>query len=163
MERTPVRPTGTLLGPGGRAPEGLRPVALVLALVAVGANTVLMLADRAPGLLSRVGRRLDATAPRTAARVASEARDHGSDTLVHILVWAVPALLLTLAAWSWGSALLANAGLFAYSLVVELAQPLLSVTRELQPADMAANLAGVTLGVATAAGLVVGRRLFRPR
>lgn len=161
--RVALRPSGSPLGPGGRPWSRLRTLSTTLAALVIASNTVLMLADRAPKVLRGAAKRLDTNAPRAAARVASEARAHSSDTLVHVTVWALAATLVGLAAWSWGSALLAGAGTLGYSLLVEAAQPLLSTSRQVQSQDVLANLAGVALGLAATAAFTGAWHLIRAR
>ena len=157
-----ARPTP--LGPGGRPLRGLRiPVAL-LGLANVAANGVIMLSDRAPGLLRRLSTSVDAGVVRAAtaagaARAAADARIPQSDVHVHLAVWASAALLVGLAAWSWPSLLVGAGAVFALSAGMEAAQGLYSSTRSVQLADLVANAVGVAAGAGAAALVAVLWRL----
>lgn len=154
------------LGPGGRPLRGLRVVPALLLPAAIAVNGVVMLSDRAPGLLRRLSSRIDAGVARAAAagapQAVSDARVPQSDFPVHVLVWAAAALLVGLAAWSWLSLLLGAAGVFTVSVAVEVAQGLLSATRTVQSADVAANALGVAAGAVAVAAFALFWRLGHP-
>jgi hypothetical protein len=149
------------LGPGGRPFRGWRVVPLLLSLGALGANAAILLSDRAPGLLGRLARRIDARVDQAANAAGIDISGPSvpvprSDFDVHVAIWAVAALLVGLAMWSWLSLLLGNGLLFAGSVVLELAQAGYSRTRTVEMADLGGNAVGVaagTLGVATFAVL----------
>lgn len=142
------------LGPGGRPFRGWRVLPALLSLGALGVNALILLSDRAPGLFYRLSLRIDAgvhvaagaaglDVPGTTVRVPK------SDFGVHVLIWAVAALLLGLAAWSWLSLFMAAATAFASSVALELAQGSYS-RRSVQLSDVVGN----GLGVLIATGLV---------
>ncbi len=123
-------------------------VPLLLLLGSLAANAAILLSDRAPGLLRRVSDRIDAGGSR-AADVASRAHiSTESDFAVHVLIWGLAAVLVGLAAWSWGSMLLGGALVFASSVVLEAAQRTLTTTRTVQADDVVGNALGVILGLA---------------
>ncbi len=146
--RPAVRPRPTPLGPGGRPFRGWRVIPTLLILGALAANAAILLSDRAPGLLSRVSNRIDAGRGARAADVARAHISADSDFAVHVMIWAVGAVLVGLAAWSWLSMLLGGAALFASSVALEAAQHFFTTTRIVQAADVAGNALGVAAGLA---------------
>ncbi len=104
-----------------------------------------MLSDRAPGALQRLSRRLDAS-ERVDVRALGEATPP-SDTLVHVIAWAVVMVLVGLATWSWRSLVAGGVGVAVLSVLVEVAQGPLTATRNTELSDIAANLAGITAGL----------------
>lgn len=157
-----ARPTP--FGPGGRPLRGLRVPVALLALVNVTANGLIMLSDRAPGLLRRLSTTLDSGVARAAdaagaARAAADARIPQSDFPVHVAVWATAALLVGLAAWSWPSVVGGAGVVLGLSAGMEAAQGLYSSTRSVQSADLVANAVGVAAGAGAAALLAVLWRL----
>lgn len=157
------------LGPGGRPFRGWRVVPLLLSMGAFAANALILLSDRAPGLFRRLSARIDAGVSRAADAAGVDAPGAGvrvpqSDFDVHVLIWAVAALLVGLAAWSWASLLLAGAGAFTASVVLELAQGRYSRSRSVQFDDVVANGAGVLVGTcAVAAFALVWHAVFSTR
>jgi len=129
----------------------------MLGLLMVVFNAALMLSDRAPGLFGdsvrRLSERIDAGG--RVGAVAADPRLPESDTLVHVGVWALAAGLVGVAVWSWRRLILGSALVFAGSLVVELSQDRLSDSRSIERTDIAANAAGVTLGLVAVAGCYV--------
>ena len=110
-------------------------VRLFVAIIGVAAllfNALLMLSDRAPDALQRVGgdavrrlfERIDLGG--RGADVLNDPRLPESDTIVHITVWAIAAVFVGWALWSWGfggvlanvESLAALAGVFAAAHVV---------------------------------------------
>ena len=144
------------LGPGGRPFRGWRIVPLLLSLGALAANAVILLSDRAPGLFRRLSARIDAGVSRAAGVTGvevpgGEVRVPRSDFDVHVLIWAVAALLVGLAAWSWASLLLGSATVFGSSVMLELAQRTHSNSRTVQFEDLVANAVGVMAGTCAVA------------
>jgi hypothetical protein len=136
------------------------PLRAFVALVAIGAlifNVLLMLSDRAPTALRRIGgdfvrrlfERIDATD--RAADVLADPRLPESDAVVHVAVWAIAVVLVGLAVWSWIGLAVGAAAVFAGSVVVEAAQGRYSDTRAVEGSDVRANLAGVLVGTAVVA------------
>ena len=75
-----------------------------------------------------------------------------SDFDVHVAIWAVAALLVGLAMWSWLSLFVVSGCLFAGSVALELAQAGYSRSRTVELSDLAGNAVGVLSGgVAVAA------------
>ena len=148
------------LGPGGRPFRGLRVIPLLLSLCAVAANAVILLSDRAPGLLRRISARIDAGVSRAAGATGvdvpgRDVRVSRSDFDMHVLIWAVAALLVGLAAWSWVSLFLASATVFGSSVSLELAQRSYSNSRTVQFDDIVANGVGVVAGTCVVAAFAV--------
>jgi type III secretory pathway component EscT len=133
-------------GAGGRPLGGWRALFSALAVLAVTANAVLMLSDRAPGFLNRASDRLERS-ERVAARVITESRVSDASETVHIVAWAVAMVLVGLAMWSWRSLFTSALALFAFSAVLEPAQELVTRSRSMQLSDVAANALGVSIGL----------------
>ena len=136
--------------------RGWRLVPLLLSLGAFAANAVILLSDRAPGLFRRLSARIDAGVSRAAgvAGVDVPGSDVGvpqSDFDVHVVIWAVAALLVGLAAWSWLSLFLGSTVVFASSVALELAQRRFTNSRTVQFDDLVANAAGVACGTGAVA------------
>lgn len=133
---------------------------LLLSVGALSANAVILLSDRAPGLFRRLSARIDAGVSRAAgaAGVDVPGSDVGvpqSDFDVHVVIWAVAALLVGLAAWSWLTLFLASGAVFASSVVLELAQRSYTNSRTVQFADLVANAVGVVCGTVAVAGFAL--------
>lgn len=157
-----VRERPTALGPGGERLSRPRRFAAAAALVAVVFTSLVMLSDRAPGILQRIAERIDAEVAAVALIGAHSVVDE-SDFQIHIGVWAAITVLVGLASWSWPS-LLGGAGIvFAYSLALEVAQEMLSSTRAAQAADVLGNLIGVAAGLVAVAAGAGANRLRRRR
>ncbi|MGI8983678.1 MAG: hypothetical protein ACR2HM_03960 [Acidimicrobiales bacterium] len=152
-------------GPGGRPFRGLRVVALLFSLAAVAANAVILLSDRAPGLLRRLSVRIDAGVNGAVGAAGVDigggsVRVPRSDFDVHVLIWGAAALVVGLAAWSWFTLLLGSSAVFASSVVIELAQAGYSSTRTVQFIDVVANAVGVIVGTCVVAAFALVWRLF---
>ncbi len=115
-------------------------------------NAVLMLSDRAPGYLKRVG---GATITRLfdridlggrGADVLNDPRLPRSDTIVHIAVWAIATVFVGWALWSWIGLIVGSIVVFGASAVIEKLQGSVSTSREVETSDLTANFAGVALG-----------------
>lgn len=113
-------------------------------------NAALMMSDRAPGVLRRLSDRID-TGGAGASRLASDPRLPEGDSLVHIGVWAVAAILVGFALWSWIGLIAGGAVVFGGSLVVEYSQERFATTRTTQVSDVYANGLGVVTGIAVVA------------
>ena len=153
------------LGPGGRPFRGWRALPLVLSLGAAGANAVILLSDRAPGLFGRISRRVDAGVSRAADAAGvslpgAAQRVGRSDFDVHLALWAVVALLVGLATWSWLTLFLAGGTVFVGSVALELAQETLTNSRTVQRGDILGNAAGVILGTCVVAAFAVVWQAF---
>lgn len=155
------------LGPGGRPFRGWRVVPLLLSLGAGAANAVVLLSDRAPGLLGRIARRIDAGVDRaanvTGIDVPGRVVAPPSDFHIHVAIWAVAALLVGLAMWSWLSLILANSLVLGASVALELAQAGYSRTRAVELSDMAGNAVGVLAGTFAVAVFAVLWRITHRR
>jgi hypothetical protein len=147
------------LGPGGRPFRGWRVVPLLLSVGALAVNALILLSDRAPGVFSRLSSRLDVGVHRAAGAAGVDVpgttvRVPQSDFGVHVAIWAVAALLIGLAAWSWVSLLMASATVFAASVVLELAQGVYS-GRSFEFSDIAGNALGVLIATALVAAFAL--------
>ena len=150
----------TPLGPGGRPFRGWRIVPLLLSLGAGAANAVVLLSDRAPGLLGRIARRIDAGVDRAADVTGIEVPGRDvvvpqSDFDIHVAIWAVAALLVGLAMWSWFTLFLANGLVFAASVFLELAQADYTRSRSIELSDLAGNAVGVAAGTLAVAAFAL--------
>jgi hypothetical protein len=139
-----------MASPVHRPPLPIRAFAALLGVMAVLFNALLMLSDRAPGALRRVGgdfiRRLFERVDASAADVLADPRLPESDAIVHVAVWAVAVVLVGWAVWSWVGLFVGAVAVFAGSLVVEAAQGPWSDTRAVEASDVRANAVGVVLG-----------------
>ncbi len=140
------------LGPGGRPFAGLRPLDALLALGAMLAGGLLLLSDRAPGLLERLSRRIDVDS--RVAQVAADTRSQ-SDFEIHIVLWGLVTVLVGLAMWSNRSLLAAAVTVLVVSGVAERAQGVLTDRRAMQVADLAGNVIGVCAGFGLVSGLSI--------
>lgn len=146
-----------MASPRHRPPLVLRIFVALLGVAAMLFNAMLMLSDRAPGALQRVGggavrrlfERIDLGG--RGAGVLDDPRLPENDAIVHIAVWALAAALVGWAVWSWIGLAIGAVAVFAGSLVIETLQGSLSSTREVESSDVKANLAGVVLGSAVVA------------
>ncbi len=166
MSRSRGRRRQSPLGPGGRPFRGWRIVPVLLAALAFAVNAVVLLSDRAPGLLRRVSRRIDAGVDRAANATGIDvpggsAQVPRSDFDVHVAIWAIAALLVGLAMWSWLSLLVGNGLVFGVSVALELAQAGYTRSRAVQLGDVAANAVGVVAGTLAVAAFAVALRLIR--
>lgn len=141
------------LGPGGRPFRRWRPLAALFAAGALLAATVVLLSDRAPGLLRRLSARIDTGSSR-AAELASQARPQ-SDFEVHVLVWVAVTFFVGLAAWSSRSLLVSVVAVLFLSMAVEVGQRYVTQTRDVQLADMVANAVAVSAGLGLVSGLAL--------
>jgi hypothetical protein len=153
------------LGPGGRPFRGWRVVPLLLSLGAFVINAVILLSDRAPGLFSRLSSRIDAGVHRAAGAAGVDVpggsvRVPQSDFDVHVVIWAVAALLVGLAMWSWASLVVGSAAVLVASAGLELAQQAYSRTRSVQFTDLMGNTVGVVTGTCAVAAFSVAWRLL---
>ncbi len=151
-----------------------------MTLLAVGVAVVaaaVLLSDRAPGVVAdvseQVSTRLDRRAPaagvrarRAVARTGIEERD----TWAHLAIWGSATLFAGLASWSWRSLAVVVALLVAGSTALELLQEELAPSRITEWSDVAANLAGIAIGLAAVIAIAslsgapaLLRRWRRPR
>lgn len=115
-------------------------------LGALGATGLLMLSDRAPGLLQRLSDRIDAPGSRV-GRVTSLVPLSQSDTDVHIVAWGALMVAAGVVVWSWRALPLTAAVVFGLSVSVEIGQELFTDIRSFEVSDIVANAIGVALGV----------------
>jgi hypothetical protein len=147
--------------PQHRPPLVLRIFVALLGVAALLFNAMLMLSDRAPGALQRIGgsavrrlfERIDLGG--RGADVLNDPRLPEDDAIVHIAVWAVAAVLVGWALWSWIGLAVGAIAVFAGSLVIEALQGSLSTTRQVESSDVKANLVGVVLGTTVAAACYI--------
>jgi hypothetical protein len=146
--------TLTPLGPGGRPMARWRPLVAMLALFAVVGLAVVMLSDRAPGLLGevteRVAIRVDDRAPE--ARESLNAALEGTaaeekDVQAHVILWAGVTFLLGLVSWSWRSLAVITVLIAGAATALELLQERLAPTRLTETGDLYANAAGIAVGL----------------
>lgn len=141
-----------------RPPIWARVLVGLVGVAVVAANTALLLSDRAPRALRSmfgdlavdISRRLDSDGRATAAL---DARDVGSDSIVHLGLWATATVVIGLAVWSWGGAAISAVVVGAVSLLVEVAQGRYSTTRNVEMRDAVFNLLGVAVGTVAVVGL----------
>jgi len=153
------------LGPGGRPFRGWPVVPVLLSVISLAVNVVLLLSDRAPGLLSRLSLRIDAGAHRAAGAAGVDVpggsvRVPQSDFDVHVAIWAVAALLVGLAMWSWASLVIGSAAVLTASAGIELSQHFVTRSRNVQLQDLLGNLLGVTTGTCAVAAFALAWKLF---
>lgn len=151
-------PSLSPLGPGGRPFARWRPVAALAAAAALLVAALVLLSDRAPGLLAWLSDRIDAGSSR-AAQVASQVQPRTAFQ-IHLVLWTVVTALVGLAMWSSASVVGAAAVLLVLSLASEWAQDALTQARSMQASDAVANVFGVLagLGVVTAVATLFGWR-----
>jgi hypothetical protein len=143
-----------MASPARKPPLPLRAFVALVAVAALIFNVLLMLSDRAPGALRRIGgdfvRRLfdRIDVGDRADAVLADPRLPQSDAIVHVAVWAIAVALVGIAVWSWIGLLIGAVGVFAASIVVESAQSRYTDTRAVEASDVRANLAGVLVGTA---------------
>jgi hypothetical protein len=146
-----------MASPRARPPLVLRIFVALLGVVALLFNAMLMLSDRAPSALQRIGgsavrrlfERIDLGG--RGADVLNDPRLPESDAIVHVAVWALAAVLVGWALWTWIGLAVGASAVFAGSLVIEALQGSLSTTRQVESSDVKANLAGVVIGTTVAA------------
>jgi hypothetical protein len=153
------------LGPGGRPFRGWRIVPLLLSLGAFAANAVILLSDRAPGLFRRLSSRIDVGVHRAAGAAGvdvsgTSVRVPQSDFNVHVALWAVAALLVGLAMWSWASLVMGSAAVLVTSAGLELAQKAYTQSRTVQFEDLLGNTMGVVIGTGAVAVFTLAWSLF---
>ncbi len=107
-------------------------------------SAVVLLSNRAPGLLAWFSDRIDGGSSRV-AQVASQVQPRTAFQ-IHLLLWAVTTSVVGLAMWSSRSVLGAAIAVLILSLVSERAQEVLTQTRSLQMSDAVANVFGVLAG-----------------
>jgi hypothetical protein len=143
-----------MLSPVHKPPVPLRAFIGLVAIAALIFNVLLMLSDRAPAALRRIGGefisklfdRIDAGD--RASAVLADPRLPQSDAIVHVAVWAIAVSLIGLAVWTWIGLLIGAVGVFAASIVVESAQGRYTDTRAVEASDVRANLTGILVGTA---------------
>ena len=139
-----------MTSPVDRPPVAVRAFAALLGVTALLFNALLMLSDRAPGALRRIGgdfvRRLFERIDADAADLLADPRLPDSDAVVHIAVWAVAVVLVGWAVWTWIGLAVGAVAVFAASILVEAAQGRWSDTRAVEASDVRANAVGVALG-----------------
>jgi hypothetical protein len=150
--------------PRHRPPMAVRGFIGLLALTACAFAAALMISDRAPALLvdifgDAVRQLWDRVDTSQRARFATDAALPEKDFVVHVAVWASITGLVALAIWTWVGLVAAVFGVFALSVVIELAQGRFSSTRSVESMDIVANGVGVVAGAATAAVVFVGWNL----
>ena len=120
--------------------------ALALACVAVVATTTLMWSDWAIGVWGSMVAFAMGVQPEATTTVMT-VRTWG-DADLHVIVWGSTALLVLSALPGTHRRLIAAAALFAWSAVVELAQPWFTAQRSLQWTDLLGNGIGILAALA---------------
>jgi hypothetical protein len=156
-ERRGAPKTATALGPGGRPFTLWRALFSTVAALVLAGNTLLMLSDRAPGILNRLSARLEGS-ERAPARLVTGTPVPESPATVHIAAWALAMVAVGMAMWSWRSLLVGGLALFAFSAVLEPAQELFTDTREMQMGDVASNALGIAAGAVVVMAVWSGLR-----
>ena len=116
----------------------------------------LMISDRAPRELRRlfgadVRRLWDRIDAGERVQFVNEAHLPQADFVIHVMVWAVIVMLVAVAIWTWRGLTISVAGVFACSVIIELAQGRYSDTRSVELDDIVANGAGVAIGTCAVA------------
>lgn len=144
----------TPLGPGGQPFARWRPLTALLALVALVGLGIVMLSDRAPGILGDASERIAVRVDDRLPEARQEVRDavtgtpaEERDVQAHVALWAGAALLLGLSSWSWLSLVVITMLVWGASVGLELVQERLAPTRITEQSDLVANTAGVLIGV----------------
>jgi hypothetical protein len=159
-ERRGAPKAATALGSGGRPFARWRALFSMVAALVLAGNTLLMLSDRAPGLLSRLSARLEGS-ERAPARLVTGTPVPESPATVHIAAWALAMVAVGMAMWSWRSLLISGLTLFAFSALLEPAQELLTDTREMQAGDVASNALGIASGAVVVLAVWTGLQWSR--
>ena len=146
-------------------PAVARGLAGLAGLGVLAANTLILLSDRAPGLLRRLSDRVDRGTLRLAAAQVGPGRDvPEADFVLHVGMWGLATVLLGLAMGATWSRLATAGTVLAYSVGLEVAQGMYTSSRSPQRADVLANGVGVAAGlaVAVALGFLLWLRPARP-
>ncbi|QGG96860.1 hypothetical protein [Actinomarinicola tropica] len=146
--------TGTPFGPGGRPTAGLRPwLAGVVVLGAVLAVPIMLL-DRAPDVFDRITDEIE-------ERWFPDVWWHDikplvpeADVVMHVVLFGGLALLAALLAWSWPVLLAGQAAVFGGAFALELLQPLVTSSRDIEVHDMVSNVSGQALGLLVGLALI---------
>lgn len=152
----------------GRPPLAVRAGFGVLALGGLVFTGLLLLADRAPGLMRQVlGRAAERLWDRIDAAGAPSLGEHARarpDFVVHVIVWGTVTALVALTIWTVRGVALAAVAAFSLSLLLEFAQGVVTTTRSVQAGDVLGNACGVAAGAFGALVLVgawwAGQRLI---
>lgn len=149
------------LSPRYRPPIVLRAFLALLGVGAMAFAAALMISDRAPSVLRRlfgedVRRLWDRIDASERAQFVNEADLPEADFVVHVVVWAVTVMLVAMAIWTWRGLSVAVGGVFASSVIIELAQGRFSDTRSVSLDDVVANGVGVVLGACAVALMYLG-------
>lgn len=146
----------------GRPPVGVRAGIGVLALGGLLFTALLLLSDRAPGVMrdvlgdaaDRLWDRIDAT---RAQPLGQQARAQ-PDFVVHVVIWAAVTFLCALTIWTFGGVIAVMVGAFAASVMFELAQGAFTSTRAVEFRDVVGNACGVAIGGVAALLVVAASR-----
>lgn len=121
---------------------------------------LLLFSDLAPVVLADwFGDSADAVRDRAASggwtRVVHDLGLLGNDVVVHVIIWTVVTMFVSLAIWSWRGLVYSTSGLYGASLTLELAQERLTTTRSVEVVDIVSNGAGVMAGALVSAAMFV--------
>lgn len=139
-----------------------RTVPAIAALVFFAAVSAVSLGDRAPGLTQRVWRKVRSFGHEFEVRFNADIVDRSDvpfsyDTIGHFALYFVAGILTYLALRGRVGVITIIVLVTGFSGAIEIAQPLLSSTRNMQASDFIANTFGVVIGVGVAA---IGTRVF---
>ncbi len=139
-----------------------RTVPAIAALVFFAVVGVVSFGDRAPEVTQRVWGRVRRIGHEIEVRLGADVVDRSDvpfsyDAIGHFALYFVAAALTYLALRGRVSAIAIIVGVTGVSGVIEVAQPLLSTSRNMQVSDFIANVIGVVVGVGVAA---IGTRVF---
>jgi len=121
-----------------------------------------MFADRAPAVLDRISDRIENTFPDF---YWDTLKPHfpEADVAMHLLVFGGAALAVGLICWSWRTFVLGQLMVFGAGLVVEVLQPVVTSSRNIELHDVLGNAVGQAIGIAVALVIIGTRSLWERR
>jgi hypothetical protein len=138
----------TPFGPGGAPREGIRPWVAGVAALLVVALIPLMFADRAPDLLRAMSKDIEHALPDFFRfTLKPKLPNPEPDLAVHLAVFSSAAVLVGLVCWSWRTFLVGQLLVLGGGVAIEILQPVVSSSREVQMSDIAANVSGQVIGI----------------
>jgi len=123
-----------------------------------------MFADRAPGLLSALSKDIERSLPDFFRfTLKPKLPNPEPDLAVHLAVFSTCAVLVGLVCWSWWTFLVGQLLLFGGGVAIEILQPVVSSSRDVQVSDVAANVTGQVIGILLALALIGAWSLWTSR